>query len=90
MKETESRELGGGRVTGRGRRGRRGPRSTNATTILEQFVKRNATGLTFLGVTLGVFVSRKFLILPVAVALTMVQENLAAAGLERAARAVRR
>ena len=90
MKETETRELGGGRVLGRGRRSRRRPQSTDATAMLEHFVKRNAAGLTFLGVTLGVFVSRKFFVFPFAVALTMAQEKLAAAGLERAARAVRR
>ena len=90
MKETETRELGGSRMAGRGRRGRRSPRNTDATSMLERFVKENAASLTFLGVTLGVFVSRKFLILPVAVGLMMAQEKLAAAGLERAARAVRR
>jgi len=90
MKETETRELGGGRIGGRRRRGRRSAKGTDASALLERFVKDNAAGLTFLGVTLGVFVSRKFFVFPVAVALTMAQEKLAAAGLERAARAVRR
>ncbi len=90
MKETETRELGGGRMLRRGRRSRLGAGGTDASAMLGRFVKDNAAGLTFLGVTLGVFVSRKFLILPVAVALTMAQEKLAAAGFERAARAVRR
>lgn len=89
MKEsgTESR-LEESLRTGRG--SRRRPRNGGRNGTLEQFLKENASGLTFLGVTLGVFVSRKFLILPVAVALMMAQEQLAAAGLERARRRVRR
>jgi hypothetical protein len=58
--------------------------------IVERFLKDNAAGLTFLGVTLGVFVSRKFLILPVAVALMLAQEKLVGAGLDRVRNAVRK
>jgi hypothetical protein len=66
---------------------RRGAGRDGAAT-LEQFLKKNAGSLTFLGVTLGVFISRKFLILPVAIGLMLAQEKLGAAGLERAQRAV--
>lgn len=65
------------------------PRNGRKTTM-EQFLKENASSLTFFGVTLGVFLSRKFLILPVAVALMLAQEHLGMAGLERARRAFRR
>ena len=60
MKEAESASrLEGSLRAGRGsrRRPRNGHRNGSA---LEQFLKENASGLTFLGVTLGVFVSRKF------------------------------
>jgi hypothetical protein len=58
---------------------RGGPRLRVASSVngsLEQFLRENASSLTFLGVTLGVFLSRKFLILPVAVALMLAQERL--------------
>jgi hypothetical protein len=67
----------------------RGSAARNGRRV-EQYLKNNAAGLTFLGVTLGVFVSRKFLILPVAVALMLAQEKLVSAGLERVREAVRR
>lgn len=81
--------------TRRGRRssGRRTPAIRTGGTQgspLEQFLKENASSLTFLGVTLGVFVSRKFLVLPVAVALMLAQKHLGMAGLERARELVRR
>jgi hypothetical protein len=57
--------------------------------VVERFLKDNAAGLTFLGITLGVFVSRKFLILPVAVAMMLAQEKLVEAGLDRVRQAVR-
>jgi len=57
--------------------------------MLERFLKDNSSALTFLGVTLGVFVSRKFLILPVAVGLMLAQEKLAVPGLARVQKAVR-
>jgi hypothetical protein len=50
------------------------PRGLNGS--LEQFLRENASSLTFLGVTLGVFLSRKFLILPVAVGLMLAQDRL--------------
>lgn len=86
MKETESASrLEGSLRAVRG--SRRRPRNSHRNgSALEQFLKENASGLTFLGVTLGVFVSRKFLVLPAAVALMMAQEKLAMAGLERARR----
>jgi len=55
---------------------------------LDQFLKGNSSALTFLGITLGVFISRRFFDLPVAVALMMAQETLGMAGLSRAKQAV--
>ena len=98
MKEAETGarvegETGSRRVP-RGRRMNRrgGPRNgrMERSVTLDQFLRENASSLTFLGVTLGVFLSRKFLILPVAVGLMMAQEQLATAGLQRARRAVAR
>jgi hypothetical protein len=51
-------------------------------------LRANASSLTFLGITLGVFVSRKFLVLPLAIGLMLAQDKLAVAGLERARRAM--
>ena len=56
---------------------------------LDQFLKGNASALTFLGITLGVFISRRFFALPVAVAAMLAQETLGMAGLSRARQAVR-
>jgi len=84
------------RTTRRRRRMARGNGSLRRTAasrngqMVERFLKDNAAGLTFLGITLGVFVSRKFLILPVAVALMLAQEKLVSAGLDRVRQAVRR
>ena len=64
------------------------PRSVNGS--LEQFLRENASSLTFLGVTLGVFLSRKFLILPVAVGLMLAQERLTQMDPARLRRAFRR
>jgi hypothetical protein len=97
MKETET-GLGTESRTGRmGRRRRRVSRRNASTgrtdstrSPLEQFLKDNATGLTFLGMTLGVFVSRKFFVLPLAAALMMAQEKLVGAGLDRVRELVRR
>jgi len=97
MKETET-VLGAESRTGRmGRRRRRMSRRNGSTArtpstrpAMEQFLKENAAGLTFLGMTLGVFVSRKFLVLPLAVALMMAQEKLVGAGLDRVREIVRR
>jgi len=52
----------------------RAARNGNAT--LEQFLRENASGITFLGVTLGVFLSRKFLVLPVAIGMMLAQDRL--------------
>ena len=96
MKEAETRLETEVRTARGGRRRRRMSRRngslgrTGDSKIIERFLKENAAGLTFLGVTLGVFVSRKFLILPVAVALMLAQEKLVAAGLDRVRDAVRR
>jgi hypothetical protein len=84
--ETSSRRVPRGRRAARrnGPRGRMPGRPT-----MEQFLMENASSLTFFGVTLGVFLSRKFLILPVAVGLMLAQEHLAKAGLDRARRSLR-
>jgi hypothetical protein len=81
----------------RGRRRRAGRRAGSVARgpsrngqRMERFLKDNAAGLTFLGITLGVFVSRKFLVLPVAVALMLAQEKLVSVGLDRVRQAVRR
>ena len=66
----------------------RNGRSMNGT--LEQFLRENASSLTFLGVTLGVFLSRKFLILPVAVGLMLAQERLTEMDPARLRKAFRR
>jgi hypothetical protein len=95
MKEAENRGLEGSLVQRRIRRGRQASwkgsrmRTPNGASLLEHFLKQNASGLTFLGVTLGVFVSRKFLILPLAIGLMLAQDKLGKAGLERAERAIR-
>lgn len=98
MKETVSTarvesEVGARRVPRSRRAARGGARPRNGRRMdgatLERFLRENASSLTFLGVTLGVFLSRKFLILPVAVGLMLAQEHLAPASLERAKRAVR-
>ncbi len=64
------------RLAAGARRGARIRVARNGNATLEQFLKENASGLTFLGVTLGVFLSRKFLVLPVAVGLMLAQERL--------------
>ena len=48
-------------------------------------LEANASAFTFLGITLGVFVSRKFFAVPVAVAVMMVQDMIKS-GLDSAAR----
>jgi hypothetical protein len=55
---------------------------------LERMLKSNSSALTFLGITLGVFISRRFFALPFAVALMMAQDSLGAAGLTRAKKVV--
>lgn len=42
---------------------------------LGRFVRDNSSLLSFAGLTLGVFLSRKFFVLPVAVAFTLAQEK---------------
>jgi hypothetical protein len=42
---------------------------------LGRFVRDNSSLLTFAGLTLGVFLSRKFFVLPLAVAFTLAQET---------------
>ena len=95
MKEAESRVVVGSATSGRVRRGRRGGRAGRggssmsvSVSRLEDLLRENASSLTFLGITLGVFVSRKFLVLPLAIGLMLAQDKLAVPGLERARRAV--
>jgi len=56
---------------------------------VEHFLKQNAGAIAFAGVTLSVFASKKFHILPAAMVLMMAQEKLGIPGLERVARAIR-
>jgi hypothetical protein len=55
---------------------------------LERILKNNSAALTFLGITLGVFISRRFFALPFAVGLMMAQDSLGNAGLARAKKVV--
>jgi hypothetical protein len=48
-------------------------------------LQANASAFTFLGITLGVFVSRKFFVVPVAIAAMMAQDLLKS-GLDSAGR----
>ena len=41
---------------------------------LTQLIKANAAAFTFLGITMGVFVSRKFFIVPVGIAAMLLQD----------------
>ena len=43
---------------------------------LANLIKANASAFTFLGITLGVFVSRKFFVVPVGIAAMLVQDAL--------------
>jgi hypothetical protein len=82
----------GSRQVRRRRIGRRRPLQSafdSQERTLDQFLKGNSSALTFLGITLGVFISRKFFALPVAVAVMMAQDTLGMAGLSRAKQAVR-
>lgn len=45
---------------------RRGTRGPTAAPALDRWLRANSGALTFAGLTLGIFVSRKFLILPLA------------------------
>jgi hypothetical protein len=54
------------------RRGRK--RSSGGGQDLNGVILKNSAALTFLGLTLGTFISRKFLVVPVAVLVTLAQE----------------
>jgi hypothetical protein len=62
------------RARGAKRRSRTEGTASFSAEDLGRFVQANSGLLTFAGLTLGIFVSRKFLVLPVAVALTLAQE----------------
>jgi hypothetical protein len=84
--------MGSRQVRVRRRNGRRRPLQSAIDMrerSLDQFLKGNSSALTFLGITLGVFISRRFFALPVAVAVMLAQETLGMAGLTRAKQAVR-
>jgi hypothetical protein len=84
--------MGSRQTRTRRRNGRRSPIQSALDVrerTLDQFLKSNASALTFLGITLGVFISRRFFALPVAVAAMLAQETLGMAGLSRAKQAVR-
>jgi hypothetical protein len=54
----------------------RSRRTTGAGRDLDTFVRSNAGVLTLVGLTLGVFISRRFLVLPIAVAAMIAQDTL--------------
>jgi hypothetical protein len=63
--------------TFRSRRAARPDRGPSASPVFEEgFVQNHGSTLSFLGLTLGVFISRKFLVVPIAVALTFVMDAL--------------
>lgn len=73
-----------------GRTGTNGMRmSRESEWSLDAALKENASALTFMGIALGVFVSRKFFAIPVAVAAMLAQESLGKAGLARVRQVVR-
>jgi len=55
-------------------RHRRRRRKTKIQGDLDRLLRVHSGSLTFLGLTLGVFVSRKFFMIPLAVAASIVQE----------------
>lgn len=89
--------MGVRQTRGRRRRGRTAaaPQSSRGMAAagreewsLERILKSNSSALTFLGITLGVFISRRFFAVPFAVALMMAQDSLGSAGLARAKKVV--
>ncbi len=61
----------------RSRRAARRDRGDAVSPVFEEgFVQNHGSTLSFLGLTLGVFISRKFLVVPIAVALTFVMDAL--------------
>jgi hypothetical protein len=63
----------------RGPRTRAGSGAESSSLGLDRWIRDCSSVCTFLGLTLGVFVSRKFLILPLAVAAITVQDTVRAA-----------
>jgi len=62
-------------VAGRPARRRRGRGSrSGADGSMDQVIKMHSASLTFLGLTLGAFISKKFFMLPLAVAWSLGQE----------------
>jgi len=55
-------------------RRRRGRRRIQAKGDLDRLLQVHSGSLTFLGLTLGVFVSKKFFMIPLAVAASLAQE----------------
>ncbi|HLY10287.1 MAG TPA: hypothetical protein VKW04_13350 [Planctomycetota bacterium] len=78
----------GRRGRGRGRPGRPARHAAPERT-LQDFLMENSAALTFFGISLGVFVSRRFFALPLAVAAMLAQESLGTVGLARVKRTVR-
>jgi len=88
VRQTRSRRRGGrASFASRASRMSRGV-SRRDEWSLERILKSNSSALTFLGITLGVFVSRRFFALPFAVGLMMAQDSLGTAGLARAKKVV--
>ena len=75
----------------RSRRAARRERGEATSPVFEEgFIQNHGSTLSFLGLTLGVFISRKFLVLPIAVALTFVMDALRGLLESEASTAVRR
>jgi len=73
MKTMRDRTVGSETV-GNPFRHRRGRRRTPGKSDLDRLLQVHSGTMTFLGLTLGVFVSRKFFMIPLAVAAALAQE----------------
>lgn len=73
MKTMRDRTIGSETV-GNPFRHRRSRRRTQAKGDLDRLLQVHSGSLTFLGLTLGVFISKKFFMIPLAVAASLAQE----------------
>ena len=73
MKTMRDRTVGSETV-GNAFRQRRGRRKIQAQGDLDRLLQVHLGSLTFLGLTLGVFVSKKFFMIPLAVAASLAQQ----------------
>ncbi len=73
MKALRDRSLGSESI-GNPFRERRGRRKLQPKSDLDRLLQVHSGSLTFLGLTLAVFVSKKFFMIPIAVAASLAQE----------------